>query len=797
MDTFLQDVRYSTRQLWRQRGSSLVAIVTLALGIGVSTAIFSVVDATMLRPLPFPNPEQLVDLNPEELMPDGRVSRATPSIEDMRHWQESRDVFSHVASVGSSFRGRIVEGAEPERVQVAHFTEDYLPMHNVTPLIGRTFAREETEYGAPLVALISYGYWQSRYAGRQDIVGQTVKFDTDVATIIGVLPAWFEGKTPISIPTRVAPDMYRRRGTGSLSGSVYARLQPGITIEQAKERVSARMEQRTLPDGKKTTSTVSIRSRLDSALSRSRTTINILAGAVGLVLLIACVNVAGLLLARGATRQSEFAVRASMGAGRGRLIRQLLTESLVLAIPGGALGILLAWLSLDAIVANIPLSISVNSPVTLNLKVLAATALLLVPTALLFGLAPAIRLSRVRLGSALARGGRQRSTALSRRGGQILIAAEVALAVVLVAGAGLMIRSFIRISAVDLGFNPNGLVTMEVLPISRTTGVHQDYYNALLQQIRSMPGMISAGIVDNVTLGGSSTMTAINTGGKFETAIVFEITPGYLEAVGAALKAGRLPTPADYSAGLRGVVVNETASKTIFGGAAVGRQFTRAGNDKAPWTVLGVVQDLQHEGPLTSNTRAHVFFPVQIDEYDLDRKMMVVMRMPGSVPGLSAQLRRTAQGLGPRVLVERIRSGDELFDATVLTPRRRTVLLGLLGGLGLALALVGVFGMTAYSVTRRTSEIGVRMAFGARPDQVVRTMLRDAAVPIVIGTVVGVGGALGATRVIESFLFQTAPRDPLTLAAVAATLAVSGCLAALVPAMRAARVDPATSLRTD
>jgi predicted lysophospholipase L1 biosynthesis ABC-type transport system permease subunit len=244
-------------------------------------------------------------------------------------------------------------------------------------------------------------------------------------------------------------------------------------------------------------------------------------------------------------------------------------------------------------------------------------------------------------------------------------------------------------------------------------------------------------------------------------------------------------------------VINETASKAIFGDAAVGRQFTRAGTDKAPWTVLGVIRDLQHDGPMRSNTRAHVFFPVQVDQYDLDRKMMVVMRMPGSAAGLSDQLRRTAQGLGPRVLVERIRSGDDLFDATVLTPRRRTVLLGLLGGLGLALALVGVFGMTAYSVTRRTPEIGVRMAFGARPDQVVRTMLRDAAVPIVIGTVLGVGGAFAATRVIESFLFQTAPRDPMTLAAVAATLAISGCLAALVPAMRAARVDPATSLRAD
>jgi predicted permease len=627
-------------------------------------------------------------------------------------------------------------------------------------------------------------------------VGETVRFDTESATIIGVLPAWFNATTPVSVPTRVPVDMYSRRGTGSLSGTVYARLRPDISIEQARERLTARMEGRTLPDGRQTTSTVAIRSRLEGALTQSRTTINVLAGAVALILLIACVNVAGLLLARGAARQSELAVRASMGAGRGRLVRQLLTESVVLAIPGGALGILLAWLTLDAIVANIPLSISSNSPVTLNLKVLAATAALLVPTSLLFGLAPAVRLSRVQLGSVLARGGRQRGSALSRRGGQLLIAAEVALAVILVAGAGLMIRSFMRIAAVDLGFNARGLVTMEVLPLDRNPGVHQEYYSTLLQQVRSMPGMQAAGIVDSIALGGSTTFTSVSVGARSEGTTVFEITPGYLEALGATLKAGRLPTDADYASGLRGVVVSETAARALFEGNAVGRELTRAGSDKTAWTVLGVIQDLRHEGPLSTKADPQVFFPMKVAESDLNQKMMVVMRM-ASAAVLPDQLRRVAQGIGPRVLVEKIRTGEELFGERVVTPRRRTVLLSLLGGLGMALALVGVFGMTAFSVTRRTAEIGVRMAFGARPGQVVGTMMRDAALPIVVGTVLGVGGALAATRVIESFLFATTPTDPVTLAAVAVTLAAAGCLAALVPAMRAAKVDPATSLRAD
>ena len=335
---------------------------------------------------------------------------------------------------------------------------------------------------------------------------------------------------------------------------MYARLRPDVTIEQARARLSARMAPRRGPTAPCPVREVraAVTSELESATSRYRTTVNVLAGAVGLILLIACVNVAGLLLARGAARQSELAVRASLGAGRGRLIRQLLTESVVLALPGAALGVLLAWLSLDAIVANIPLSLPSNSPVTLNLTVLGATVALLVPTALLFGLAPAIRLSRVRIGSVLARGGRQVGSSLSRRGGQLLIAAEVALAVILVAGAGLMIRSFVRISAVDLGFNPDGLVTMQVLPLDRNPAAHKEYYTAPLQQVRTIPGISSAGLVDNFALGGGTGSRCRRRPASQPAPSVFEVLPGYFETIGATLHDGRLPTDADYASGFRG-----------------------------------------------------------------------------------------------------------------------------------------------------------------------------------------------------------------------------------------------------
>jgi putative ABC transport system permease protein len=801
MDRLVQDIRYGVRQLFRQRGSSAVAVLTLALGIGISSALFSVVDATMLRPLPYPEPEQLVDILPEEVGPDGQAQGISPSMEDMRAWQAATDVFSSVAGWSGGSRGRIADGPEPERIEVLQFTEDYLSMHGVRPMIGRSFGRSDCEPGASLVALLGYGYWQSRYGGRQDVVGQTIRLDADVATIIGVLPASFNATTPLSLPLQIAAREFSRRGTGRVS--VHGRLRPDVTLEQARAQLSARMTAAPRPDGSFPNVReirAAVTSRLDSATSRYRTTVNVFAGAVGLILFIAAVNVAGLLLARGAARQSELAVRASLGAGRGRLIRQLLTESVVLAIPGGALGVLLAWLSLDAIVANIPMALPSNSPVTLNLTVLAWTAALLLPTALLFGLAPAIRLSRVRIGSVLARGGRQVGSALSRRGGQFLIAVEIALAVVLVAGAGLMIRSFVRISSVNLGFNPDSLVTMNILPLDRNPAAHKEYYTALLHRIRTIPRVATAGLVDNFALGGGTSHSAVTVAGKPTYATVFKTMPGYFEAIGATLRDGRLPTDADYASGFRGAVINESAAKAMFpDGPAPGREFTSSGRAVGSWIVLGVIADLRHGGPLDTRNlnRPQVFYSFEAETRDLTRAMMIVIRTTGRTPGLADQLRRTAHSIGPRVLVEQIRTGQDWFGDRVITPRRRTVLLSLLGGLGLALALVGVFGMTAYAVTRRTAEIGVRLAFGARPGQVVQTMVRDAAIPIAAGTALGVVGALLATRAIESFLFETPPTDPVTLAAVAVTLAATGCLAALVPALRAAKVDPASSLRAD
>lgn len=788
----MEDIRYGIRQLVRQRGSSCVAILTLALGIGLSSALFSVVHATMLRPLPYPHPEQLVEVWPELLEPDGTFGNITPSMEDMRIWQTPDDVFSAIAYTGSAFRGRILQSTEPERIAVMYFTEQYLSMYGATPLIGRDFTRADCQPGAPAIALLGYGFWQSRYGGRSDALGTTIRLDDEVATIVGVLPAWFNKTVQVAQAFRVPAKEYASRGTGH---GVEARLRPGISLEAASARISSR----TKPSNGSPQARAVVTARFDSITSRYRTTINVFVGAVALIVLLAAVNVSGLLLARGAARQGELDVRASLGASRARLMRQVLTESLILAVPAGVIGVAVAWLSLDVIVGNVPLRLPENAPVTLNVPVLAATAVLLIITAIVAGLMPALRLSRAKAGNITLRTNRQIGSALSRRAGQVLIAAEVALAVVLVAGAGLMLRTFVRISAVDLGFNTDNIMTMRVMPIDPSPEAHKQYYLTLLQHLRTARGVAAASAVNYFVLDGGTSYTSVIAKPAQIFGPVFDVMPGYFETIGARLVQGRFLTDADYASHDQGVVMSESAARALFGAApATGREVTRTG-ERRSWVVLGVIADLRHGGPLNPDKRdrQQVFFPYESDQWTVETPMTVVIRYSSSAGGVVEQMRRIAQSIGPRVIIDEFRSSDELFAERVVTPRRRLVLLSLLGALALVLALVGVFGTTAYAVTRRSAEIGLRLAVGARPAQVVRTIVRDSAMPVALGTAIGLGAAALLTRAIQSFLFETSPTDPLTLASVAAVLIICGALAALVPALRAARIDPASTLRTE
>ena len=599
VETIIQDIRYGVRLLWKDRGFSAVALVTLALGIGMSTALASVIDAALLNPLPYPHPEQLMHV----LIEEPGHGRYAPSVEDVRALASASHAVAGFAVWRGIFTPPITDADVPERLSGMEISEGYLPLYGVSPLIGRGITADDMRDGAAPVLLIGYDYWQHAYAGRADALGTVMQFDDGIFTIVGVLPKTFHRATPIWRPLRLTPFVFSKRGLGT---DVEVRLAPGAALDAAQRELANILSRG--PDWK-AGSRIQLSSLVDAEVRQSATTSRVLTGAVGLILLIACVNVAGLLLARGSARVSELAVRTAIGAGRGRLIRQLLTESLVLALLGGLAGVLVAWWSLDAIVANLPLSLPSDAPPTINGPVLAFTAGLAIVTGLAFGLVPAVRLSRVRFSNDLARGSRRAGSALSRRGGQLLIAIETMLAIVLLAGAGLMLRSFDRMLSVNLGFKPDSFVTLEATPVTKDPAAFATYYRSLVDRVRLIPGVSAAGAIDHLPLRGSSRFGAVTSSalrtGPASFANTRRVLPGYFEAMGFTPAAGRFPTAADLDAGRHVAVLNLTEAKALFPGAppttAVGQSIT-VGKDETE--VIGIVPDIEFWGvPLSPMPR--------------------------------------------------------------------------------------------------------------------------------------------------------------------------------------------------
>ena len=796
MESFIQDVRYGVRLLWKQKGFSTVALITLALGTGATTALFCVVDAALIRPLPYAHPEQLVRVGLVDFSrPD--TTRA-PSLADMDDWRALPHIFSHVGTAKSEAT-ILLEGTDPERVILTFATLDYLPMYGRTPFIGRAFTPADEQLGAPPVVILGYRFWQSHFQGDPAVAGRTLRFADQTDTIIGVLPDDFSRtQTALWRPLQASPAARQARQYG-----IWARLRDGVTIERAQRELSARAARLEKERPANTGMGVRITGEHENATRPYRPTINVLLGAVGFVLLIACVNVASLQVARGATRATELAIRASIGAGRGRLVRQMLTESIVLSLAGSALGTLLAWLLLDTLVANIPVRISSDVPVRLNGWVLAATIGLAMLSGVVFGLAPALKLSRTELNSVLGRGSRGIRSAVSKAASRVLVIVEVGAAVLLVAGAALMVRSFTRLSTFDLGFNPSGFMTMEVQPVDPGAQAFATYYPALLDRLRTLPGVAAAGATNDLPLGGSYSVARVRTigegGERFVPISVQQVLPGYFEAMALALGSGRFVQQSD-SSGAPWIVLSEQAAAALFpGGGAVGQ---RVEYNKVWHDVIGVVGNVWSLGPERASF-PHIYVAYEpagrasLAGRRNGQPLVVVVRPAAGARISQAALREAARAVGPPALVRRVRAGGEWWSDTIVTPRQRTVLLGILGGLGLLLALVGVFGVTSFTVSRRIPEIGVRLALGARPHQVVATMVKDASVPIAVGIALGLMAAFFLTSTIATFLFKTTPHDPLAFVAVAVTLAAGGALAAWIPARRAASVDPVVALRAD
>jgi predicted permease len=793
VQSVIQDVLGAGRFLRRQPGFTTVVVLTVALAIGLATALFSVIDAAVLRPLPFPEPEQIVQatVRTRRVGFGDRVFHQSPSLDELRNWQEA-GVFTAIAAWDFGFADAIIESPVTDRGQVRDITEGYLAVHQVAPLLGREFSAADTAAGAEPIVMLGHSSWQQKLGADPHIVGSRIRYDRTTATVVGVLPAGFHPDVTLWRPMRLDAERATFRGS---TGTVYGRLRAGISMDDAARRLSAvtPAEDGRSPAGgagPDIEGRVQLASVLDETVGRYRTTVAVLAGAVGLIVLLACVNVAGLLLARGSSRQSELAIRASIGAGRLRLMRQLLIEAVVLSLAGGLAGTFVAWLSLDALLAILPLTLPPGTTAGLNLRVLGAAVGLAFLTGLVFGLWPALRLSRVDVGSALARGARRHTSALSQRGGQTLMAAEVALAVVLVLGAGLMIRSFARLTSVDLGFDPDAVVAFRVVPVDADPTVHGQYYENLLQAIRALPRIEAAGAVDLFALHGDS--VAVGASGEVKSGVAIrQVLPGYLEALGFRLRQGRFPTAEDGNAV---AVINESASRALFPNGVAGQHLTVLGRT---FDVVGVIADSRHGGP-ARRPQGEAFLPVGTHKAFLGNGVTFVVRPTGPWSAdLAITLRQTAEKIGPRVLVDTPRPGRAWFSDLVATPRQRMTLLGLLGGCGLLLALVGIFSTIAFAVTRRTREIGVRMALGARPAQVVRRMVRDAGWPVLIGVASGLAAAFYASQVLQSFLFETTPHDPGTFIATGLFSVAVALAAAWLPARRAARIDPVTVLRAE
>ncbi|MGH7613069.1 MAG: ABC transporter permease [Gemmatimonadales bacterium] len=803
MDTFVQDLRYAVRQLAKSPGFTTVAVLTLALGIGANTAIFSVVNRLLFNPLPFlEQPDRLVAV--WETDPRGNDhSEASPA--NFRDWKRQARSFDHmVAHIW--WTANLTGGDRPERVQGFLVSPDYFTTLGIRPLLGRGFVAGEGEPGRDRVVVLSHGIWQRRFGGDPRIVGQAIPINGIPRMVVGVLPpdVRYPAAAELWGPLSLEAEEWEIRIAHFLL--VTGRLAPGVTVTQAHDELAgiARGLATEYPASNTDQGTY-VRSLIPDVTRQLEPILLSLFVAVGFVLLIACANVANLLLARGATRGRELAVRATLGASRPRLTRQLLTESVVLALAGGGIGVLVAIWGVGALVALVPLGqqpyLNGFNRVAVDGPVLLFTLGLSLATAFGFGLAPALRASRTDLQAALQEEGRAAGSRPRHRLRRALIAAEVALALLLLVGAGLTLRSFRHLLDTSPGFDVDGIALTNVsLPGSKYSDdvAVAGFYRHLLDQVAGIPGVHASGAVNITPLCRCNQTTSF----EIEGAPPFApgegpdvgwrvVTPGYFAALGVPLREGRAFDAADNAATRRVAIVNQALARRYFPDGAIGRRLLLTG-DSSPIEIVGLLSDLRHDGPARL-PQPEVYLPAaQIAA----REMVLVARTTypaGVLPALRAEVQR----LDPDQPVFDQRTMRDVFDLVVGPHRLALRLLAALGALALALAAVGIYGVLGQLVAERTREIGIRVALGSDPPAVRRLVLRQGMVPVAWGVAIGLLAALGLTRALASQLVGVSPAEPVTLAIVALLLGTVALAACYVPVRRATSVDPMVALRND
>ncbi|MGH9795852.1 MAG: ABC transporter permease [Candidatus Acidiferrales bacterium] len=800
MQGFLQDLHYGLRMIRKNPGFALLAVLTLALGIGANTAIFTVVNAVLLRPLPYSDPDRLVYIQENNLKKGwDSFSVAPPNFVDWRAQSRSFEKMAAIDSVSFNYTG----GKSPERLRGLLATEDFFPLMDVQPQLGRWFTPEEHQPGKNKVVLLTQRGWQRLFHQRDDVLGRMMMLNGEACTVVGVLPEEFRMgfQRDLWAPLVFNADQLASRGSHFLNAM--GRLKPGVSVEQAQQELSgiaARLAEQ-YPDSNRDWGVV-VTSMYEIVVGEVRLALLVLMGAVGLVLLIACANVANMLLARASVRAREIAVRAAIGASRGRLVRQLLTESLLLAIIGGGIGLLLAMWGTEALVGSLSGVLPRASEVRVDGWVASFAVLATLLTGLLFGMAPAWMVSRSNLQDTLKEGSAGGSA--ERRGWlrSTLVVTEVALAVVLVVASGLLLQSFARLQAVPPGFRTDHALTFTaILPRPKYAAPAQQavFFQQTLERVKALPGVESATLTSTVPVSGNDELYGLTVEGRptgdgdLPSPLYYLISPDYFRTMEISLLAGRAFTEHDTDGAPPVVVINRAFAERIFPGEnPIGQRIRLGRNSSIVREIIGVVADTKHYWLGERNSLLQVYEPfAQMPA----RGMEFVLRTSVEPTSLAAAVRREVQAVDPDQPITSLQTLEQMLAQSVAQPRFRTLLLGLFGGLALLLASVGVYGVMAYSVARRTQEIGIRMALGAQRGDVLRMVLRGGFALAAVGVLIGLAGAFAATRLLEGLLFGVQPSDLQTYAITAAILVVVALLACAIPALRASRVDPMMALR--
>jgi putative ABC transport system permease protein len=805
MDTLLRDLRYALRTLRKTPSFTFFAVLTLALGIGATSTIFSVVNTVLLSPLPYREPAGIVSVyesNPRDGTDAFPVAPA-----NFLDWRRDNRVFAAIAASRTQSMNVTGRNAEPERVVGAAVTASYFDVLGTAPRLGRAFTAEEDTQNGPRAVVLSDALWRRRFSGDPKIVGQSVTLNNEPYTVVGIAPASLRLPSPETefwVPIAFGPQDAENRGAHSMG--VVARLKPGVTVERAgtemraiADRIAAAYPQ--FQSG----FSVTVRPLSDDIVGDARTPLLVLAGAVGFVLLICCANVANLMLARAAGRQKEIAIRSAIGAGRRDIVRQLLAESLVLAVFGGVAGLLLATWGVDLVVALGPRELPRLEELAVDGRVAGFALAASVLTGLVFGVAPAMVASRADLNDTLKEGLKGSSAGPGRaRARQALLVAEVAISLTLLVGAGLMLKSMSRLRAVDPGFRSAGLVTGVVsLPTAKydTSTKRTAFYEALEERLRSAPGVRNAGFVSALPLSGSLSIsgywiegkTPRGDNSKVPVAHSYQIAGDYFGTMGIPLKSGRLFTAQDREGAPQVAIVNERLARQQFPGESPIGKRVQFGPPESPFfEIVGIVGDVRHGG-LGEDAPAQIYLAYAQTSFG---GLTAVVR--GSDAGqLASALRREVRAVDADQPVARLRTMEEVISEGIARPRFITLLLGAFAGVALLLAIVGIYGVVAYSVAQRTQEFGIRMALGADARRVLREVVGQAARVTVMGVVIGAAAALALSRTLASLLFQVGAADPVTYVSIALVLLAATVVASWIPARRATRVTPLSALRPE